>query len=196
MNWLDLVLLGLVVFSVIYGMRVGLIGSILTVVALLVSWLIASQLANFVGNLWLFGAFGIISTLLTVSIYCIVMALVLAGAHKLWSLARPALGALTLGLSSVVDKLGGLVLGLLIGVMLAGVLTLVLIRLTYDLPTQHSIISAVAISGNVRVYLENALSDSQGVEAFIRLVELLSAGALGFIPSDFAEAIDILKRRL
>ena len=109
----------------------------------------------------------------------------------------------------MLDKLGGAALGLLAGIAIASVLIIALARLTYDfdigavtgaLPSQAAERVAVlkdksATIDNAKEQLETALSDSLLVSVFIDVTDAIPGSTLGFVPSDFKAALDILESR-
>ncbi len=191
MSWLDIVLIGLIAFGALRGLRVGLLGAAVNVVALVIGWLAAAQVANVVSGLA--GGFGSTGTTLTVAAYIVVMSLALVGMSYLWKILRPALGIATMGASSMVDKVGGLLLGLVVGLVLSGALILALARFTYELPTSGGLAAAPLAVADTRVELERGLAESVGVGLFVNAVDALPAGALGFVPSDFRTSLELVE---
>ena len=205
MNWFDFVLLAVLVVGLLYGMKTGLIKAAFVTVGGYAGWLIAGQFGGRLGGL--FDSSLGNETVVSVVSYAIIIVVALIVASIAAKIAKPFLTVFTLGLSSMVDKLGGLVLGLLIGVSIAGALVIGAARLTYDfdtsgltdvVPDQVSsrvvqLEEEVARIEDVREGLETALSESQLVPTFVNVVDSLPGDALGFIPADFMAALDILK---
>lgn len=192
MNWLDIVLIGILAFGALRGLRIGLLGAIVNVAALLVGWLFAAQIANVVaGQL---GNLGVTSGFVVSALYYALIALIVVGAALAWRVVRGPLGIATLGLSSTVDKVGGLLLGLLIGLALSAALLLALARLTYSLPSDDAFQMLERV--DVNIGMETALVESVGARIFVGVVDDLPASALGFVPVAFAESLDMLERRL
>ena len=187
MNWLDIVIIGLLLFGALRGMRIGLIGALLNAAALLIAWLFAGQIASLIAQAIPFALPGYAISIL----FFAVIALILIAAQLLWKALRGPTGMVTLGMSSAVDRVGGLLLGLIIGAALSAVLLLALARLSYGLPA-----SGVLDRVNINVGVENALADSTAARVFVRGVNALPASALGFVPDGFAEPLDMLERRL
>lgn len=192
MNWLDIVLIGILAFGALRGLRIGLLGAIVNAAALLVGWLFAAQIANVVaGQL---GNLGIFSGFVVSALYYALILLIVVGAMLAWRMLRGPLGIATLGLSSTVDRIGGLLLGLLMGVALSAALLLALARLTYSLPSDDAFQMLERV--DVNIGMETALVESAGARIFVGVVDGLPASALGFVPSAFAESLDMLERRL
>lgn len=187
MNWLDIFLLGVVVVCAVIGMRTGLLGAIVLVVGAYVGWLVASQLSGTVGDI--VGS-GISETIVTVAFYAIVVVLGMVAARLVLKALKTFLTAATMGLSSVVDRVGGLILGLVLGVALLGAVIVGLARLTYDFAPGEA-----PRAEETRQALEDALADSRVVPAFIKVANALPGDTLGLVPSDFEHALDILEEK-
>ena len=216
MNWLDVVVLAILAVGAFMGMRFGLIGAAITAAGVFIGWLLAGQWSDDIGAL--FGDSLSNDTLVTVVSYAIILvaALVVTGIAK--KFIMPLLTVVTLGLSSMVNKLGGLGLGLLMGIAVSSALIIGLARLTYDfdtiitesvleqVPTQvpgqvsaqlkEQLAGQLSQVENAREALETALTESALVPVFINITDALPADALGFVPSDFKIALDILEERI
>ena len=209
MNWLDYMLIAILVIGALVGMKFGLIRSALTAVGVYVGWILAGQYSGELGALFEDSLSN--DTLVTVLSYGIIMVGALAGASIAAKFIRPLLTIFTLGLSGMVDKLGGLVLGLLIGVAIGGALIIGMARLTYNFDTS-TILNAVPaqVAGQVadkvaqveaqlanvegvRDQLETALTGSTIVSIFIDVTDFIPADALGLVPDDFKIALDFLE---
>jgi uncharacterized membrane protein required for colicin V production len=207
-NWFDFVLLTILIVGLLYGMQTGLIKAAFVAVGGYAGWLLAGQFGGRLGSL--FDSSLGNETLVSVISYAIIIVGALIVASIAAKIVKPLLTVFTLGLSGMVDKLGGLVLGLLIGVSIAGALVIGAARLTYDFDTSiltdqvpdqaasaaGKIEEQLAEAESVRESLETALSESQLVPTFISVVGSLPGDALGFIPADFMEALNILKAEI
>lgn len=212
MNWLDFVLLAILVVGAFMGMRMGLIGAAFIAIGAFVGWLLGGQFSDDIGGL--FDSSLSNDTLVTVVSYVIIIVASVAVANFVVKFVRPLLTVFTLGMSSMVDKLGGLALGLIVGIAISSVLIIVLARLTYDFDTT-SITGAVtgAVPGQVadqvavlddqiariedaKEQLETSLTDSALVSLFVDVADAIPASTLGFVPSDFKAALDILESNI
>ena len=110
MNWLDIVLIGLVIVGALRGFRIGLLGAAVNAFALILGWLLASQAAYALGLVGGFVEWS--STSIIVAVYVIVIALTVSVVQFAWGIIRRSLGIVTLGASSLIDRVGGLVLGI------------------------------------------------------------------------------------
>ena len=138
----------------------------------------------------------------TVSYAVIVAASALVAAYAV-KIARPMLSLLTMGLSGLVDRLGGLILGLLLGIAVAAAIVIAGARLTYDfdsstltdrVPGQAA--DRLPKVDGVRDSLETALVASNLAGIVVDVADALPAGALGLAPSDFEVALDLLRDQI
>lgn len=201
MNWFDFVLIGLVVVGAIVGLRIGIIGAAFTAIGGVTGFLLAGQLSNVIGGLFDSSVSG--DTWVTVASYVVIIGLTIVASGFVWRVARPFVTLATLGASSMVDKMGGMALGLVVGVAVAGALILVATRFTYNLPElpDDKIPGALTAAAErfpaaeTKESLENALAGSGIVGAFTDVVDAIPGRALGFVPADFEFALEILENR-
>ena len=191
MNWLDIVLIGLMAIGALRGFRIGLFGAVVNVFALILGWLVASQIAYGLGLAG--GYFDWSSSSVIVAVYVIVIALTVAAVQFSWKIIRKSLGIATLGASSSIDRIGGLLLGVVLGGALAGALVLGLARFTYDMPLEGG--GAPRASNQARDGLERSLAESLLVKIFIEETEGLPLNAFGFITPGFAESLELVGRK-
>jgi uncharacterized membrane protein required for colicin V production len=208
-NWIDFVLLATLIVGALYGMKMGLIKAVFVTAGVYIGWLLAGQWSDKVGGIFE----GSVSndTIVTALTYAMTMVAALIAANFAVKILKPMLTVFTLGLSSMVDKLGGLVLGLLLGVALSSALIIGFARLTYDLdissvtdgvPEQASgrVVEIgkeqLAKVESVRESLETALTESQLVPNYIKVFDAIPANAMGLIPSDFKVALEVLKTEI
>lgn len=198
MNWLDVVLLSIIVVSCIVGMKIGLIKVAFAVAGVVVGWFLAGQISDDIGAL--FDSSATSYTVVTVISYTLIILVSAAIASYSAKLFKPVLTVLTLGMSSMADRLIGLVLGLMLGIALTGALVVVSTRLTYDFDRDvldRNISTQFAASIPQVTYgrekLEDALADSTVVTLFVETIDSLPAEGLGFATSDFKVALDMLQ---
>jgi uncharacterized membrane protein required for colicin V production len=200
-NWFDFLLLAVLVVGALYGVKLGLIKAVFVTVGVYIGWLVAGQLSPKIGGIFE----GSLSndTIVSVLSYTVIIAGALIASSYALKIIKPLLTIFTLGLASMVDRLGGLLLGLLMGIALSSALIVGFARLTYNLDT--SAITDLAPEQvvdrlverldpeDVRESLETALTESQLVPTFIDAAGALPGNALGYIPSDFKIALDLLE---
>ena len=199
MNWLDIVIIVILLGSVFQSMRMGLIGAAITALGIIIGWQLAGQFSDDLGAL--FDDSLSSDTWVTVISYVIIMGLSIVVAGIVAKIVRPILSIGTLGLSSMVDRLGGVALGLVVGVILSGTLIVAMARFAYnfDIP-EEGIAGAVAQRvpdpEGTRQSVEDALVGSGIVSAFVNVADALPGDTFGFIPSDFKASLDILEEQI
>ncbi|MCH8064142.1 MAG: CvpA family protein [Chloroflexi bacterium] len=196
MNWLDFLLLAILVVGAILGMRLGLLGAAINAVALLIGWLVAGQLSEQVGGL--FASSLTSDTIVTVMAFVIIMGLSLVLARMVWKVVRPIINLATLGIVGVTDRVGGIVVGAILGIIISSAIIIVLARFTYNFELPDTgITGGIAVQvpkvQDTKEAVEGALTDSATVPAFINFTNALPGNALGFIPSDFKISLEILE---
>ena len=204
MNWIDIVIVLIVAASLVWGLKTGVIPMVFTVVGILIGWWLAGQYADDVGGL--VGDWGTFDTAVTVVCYAAIVSLSVFVASKLGSLVKPFLVIGTLGTAGMADKIGGLLIGLVIGLVLTGAFIVVLARLSFDLEVSTPDVQIaggaeiirlaggkVAAITEKRQVMVNSLRGSTVVPVFLDMVDLVPGSALGFIPGDFQASLDILR---
>lgn len=210
MNWLDIVIIVVLVGAALFGLKYGLIRAGFNAIGMVVGSLLAGQWSDDVGGLFSDSISN--DTVVTVLSYGIIIVAAVVVSNVVAKIARPILTVATLGLSSLVDRLGGLALGLIIGVSISAALIVGLARLTYDfeldevLKITEALPSVVAERvplaeqlgqvAEAKEALESALTGSMFVPIFVDVTDALPADALGYIPSDFKAALDILEENI
>ena len=202
MNWVDLVVIAIVAVSALACMRVGVVGGGVTAIGGIIGWLLAGQLADDVGGL--FDNWIHVDTAVTVISYAaIVLAGLVAGVYMVRA-GKPLLAAFTLGLSTMTDKLGGLAIGLIMGLVISAAMVVLLGRAAYsfELPEGGLVGEATTkVSRQLtvleeRARLENSLTEARFVRSLVNVADALPSGALGFIPSDFEVTFDLLAEEI
>ena len=221
MTWLDVLIIVVTGVAALMGAKTGLIGALFTVGAVLIGWLLAGRWADNIGGL--FGDSLSNDTIVTVISYAIILAVTVFLGRVVARVVRPILGLVTLGMSGMVDKLGGLALGVLVGVFLAGATFMGLARLAYNFEVEElgediaavaterlqqvdevgnvvesvlSVSTTAPIFDQVREGVESALMDSTSAPLFVDVATALPGSTLGFVPDDFKVALEILDHRI
>ena len=194
MNWFDYLLLAIIAAGAVAGMRLGVIGAAFMAVGGLVGWMLAGRLSDDVGGL-LSSVAG--DTWVTSLSYVVIVGLSVVIAAYVWRrLAGPLLMAATMGMSGMVNKLGGVALGIVIGATVSFALIVVSARLTYDFQLPDGGVPGSVTEQSSREWLEGVLVDSTIVSTFVDVADAVPGSTLGFIPSDFEAALNILEERL
>ncbi len=182
MNWLDFILIVILALGLVVGLRIGILGAIYCTVVVFLAWLVAAQLGSLVGTL--FERVLEDDQIVTVVSYTVIMSIVIYVGGLVWPSIRTALGVGTMGASNVVDRVGGLIVGLALGIAVSGALLVGIMRLTYTFDSTDE---------SVRDGLEMALVDSTFVPIFVKGAYALPGDSLGFIPGDFQKSLEVLK---
>ena len=217
MNWLDIVLLVVLALGLYQGLKTGLIGAAILVVGAFIGWLLAGQLSDDVGAMFEDSLNS--DTHVTVVSYAIIIGGTIFVAKMIGKILKPALTILTLGLAGMVDKLGGIVLGLLMGAVMASMVITGMARFAYnftlpvpdvDLPAgvqggaQAQVLADAAKDAlkdkfelpqieDKKEFVEDALAESTIVPIFLDVKNVLPDDAFGLIPSDFRASLEILE---
>jgi len=207
MNIFDWVLVAVFVVSALLGLKWGLVQSILNFVAIYVAMLVGAQIAD-----------GLVArvtddvqneSVATAIGYVVIFLGIFIIAQIVGRIIRPMLTIIFLGW---VDKLGGVVVGVLLGgILVIGAVT-AMARVAY--PQDEAILVEIEelASGNFeaakeRLYQELAerygrdalkewLADSSLVPRVLDTRSKLPANVLGLVPGEFATALDTLEADL
>lgn len=198
MNWFDFVIIAIILVSAFVGMKIGLVWAAITAIGAFVGWLVAGQLSDDLGDLFRDSLSN--DTLVTVISYAIITVLSIALASIVGKFVRPVLTIATMGMLSLVDKAGGLLVGIIVGLAISGALIMALARFTYNFetPTEGAaggVVGLVKVE-NTKDFVEDALVGSAIVGAFIDVTDALPGDSLGFVTSEFRVPLDILEKKI
>ncbi len=189
MNWFDILLLVIVVAALIWGVRTGILQAAFLAIGLIVGWWLAGRYADDVGGL--VGSAASADSIITAMAYWIIVALTTAIVVKVGGLIRTALNIGTLGAVGMADRIGGLVLGGIAGLVIVCAVIIMLTRLAFDFTIEvpESELPGggpgIASIENQRQALVDSLAESSGVSAFMSVRDALPEGRLGFVAEDF-----------
>ena len=201
MNWLDFLLLVVLISGFLYGVKVGLIGALFMTAGVIVGWQIAGHFADDLGAA-LSGSIAAdtISTFIWYVIILVATAVVFRLLHKLLA---PVLAVTTSGMSATADKLGGVVVGAILALFVTGASILGLARLAYDFDVPAGGVAGTVSKTlripprlEVREGLSRALAGSTFARSFVTVVDNVPGDAIGFAPDDFEVAVLILKHKI
>ncbi len=196
MNLFDWALIALFAFGALYGYKSGLIQSALNLIGVFAAMWLSSRFAsgvvsNFTDDLE--------SEALTTAIgYVVIFIVVFIGVQIVGKIVRTMLGIMFLGW---VDKLGGIALGVVIGVILTGGLTTVSARYAYvfDESDDPSLVNRLVEDGlnkAGRGRVDTWLVESQLVPTVLDVRDALPGDMLSMVSGDFTTALDILQERV
>ena len=207
MNWIDIVILVILIASVFWGARTGLFGAALYAVGTIIGWIIGGRVAQMIGSA--FGDSLSIDTTVTVIVYILVLGASILLTRSVIKLLKPGttlVDVATLGMNRIV----GMVLGLAIGIILVAVALTAITRFTYDFDLDTDISGSAALTtpghvvtenilakvDNTKSTLENGLIDSAIAPTIVKILRKIPGNSFGFVPKDFMAALDILDSKL
>jgi membrane protein required for colicin V production len=207
MNIFDWVLVAVFVIGALLGLKWGLVQSVLNFIAVYAAMLVGAQVAD-----------GLVAhvtddvqneSVATAIGYVVIFLSVFIIAQIVGKIIRPMLTIIFLGW---VDKLGGVVVGVLLGAILVTGVVTAMARVAY--PQDEAILVEIEdlVSGDMeaakeRLYQELAgrygrdtlkewLADSSLVPKVLDTRSKLPANVLGLVPGEFATALDTLEADL
>ena len=214
MNWLDVVVLVTWAVGLIVGWKLGLFGAVFVTGGAFLGVLLASRFSDGVADLLTESASS--DTLATVIAY---VAILLAVGLATAILRAVVKGVFSKALLGWIDPVGGMTLGLLTGILLAGAFVSVLARYSSDLPTELSdearrelieqayepglkdslgyaaegALATILDRSGVQQKLRNSLAGSNMVGFYLKARDIVPGAAFGLVPEDFDLALALLK---
>jgi uncharacterized membrane protein required for colicin V production len=201
MNLLDWIFAGIFVLSALWGYKAGLVNLLVNTVAIYVglffSGLFAGRILSLIWD-------GVESKAISTAIGYVI---IFIGVFLASRIAVSIINKTTKSFSSQMgwgNKLGGILIGLFAGILIAGGLMTAGARYTYSLPQSTAnqstdsiqlMIENVArnyVEGSVREKLDNWLRESQIVPSLLNLRGFV----IEFAPDDFGVSLDILENRI
>jgi len=217
MNWFDLIIIIIFVASILLGMKIGLLRAIGVAISIYLGTFIAGQFSDNISiRFYEFDLSLPVVKSISVIIYVIVLMICITSTYFAIGKIKPLVGFVTLGVSSLIDKLGGMFLGLTVGIITSIILVMSVTRLTYTFDyasisdyVQKTIPQTIATkdtSSDVTNYLneipeiqqsiESTLQNSKSVKLFLYLENESPIGISHFIPNDFDFALQLLDETL
>ena len=200
MNWVDILLLIILGAALVWGLRTGVLAAVFAAIGVVVGWWLAGRYADDVGGMA--GSVAAADSIITAVAYWVIIALTMAVVVKIGSLIRPMLVIGTLGTAGMADRIGGLILGGIIGLVIACAVIVVLARLAFDfsveVPASELVGRGPGIVSieNQRQSLVDSLSGSGVVSFFMDVRDFLPEGMLGLVPDDFDMGLDLLGQNM
>ena len=225
MNWLDFVILGILIVSMYWGLKTGIFVAAIYGIGILIGWRISGEVSQTIGEL-IGDALGLqsdsvkavselsgvnlsIDTTTTIVAYVIILILTLVVTKIILKFIKPFLTVIdvaTLGFS----RIAGIILGLIVGVIICSVTIAGLTRLAYDFHELPNVPGSSLISNgeilviegidakieNTRTSIEDALLQSTIAPVFVSVLQIPPDNAFGIIPTDYMTAIQILDSKL
>ena len=197
MNWLDFLIIAILLITVLWGFVTGLIDMAFAVVGAVVGWWLAGQYAGELSGMLGITQGSAVDTFVSSIAYPLIIAVAGAVVYLAGKILRPFIMIGTLGLAAMADKLGGLLVGLLIGLIAAVAIITAAGRLAYDFQLPESDIAPVRqvldSVENRRASVRDALEASVIASGFLTVRDTLPEGAFDFvIPDEFGAALDLI----
>ena len=204
MNWLDILLLALLAMSAFAGARLGVFWAAMAFGSLMIGWYFAGNVSGAATlAVETYTDSSTARAVVNAVVYVALLSVMLYAASRVLKVVKPLLSTVTLGTSSILDRVGGLLLGLVIGLMLIGAVILVGARLTYqvdlgavDPGVPGSVEQRVAQGETVHEGLQELLSSSAVVWGLVQVATALPADTLGLAPLDFGDSLELLDEAL
>ncbi len=214
MNWLDIVVLVTWAVGLIVGWKLGLFGAVFVTGGAFLGVFLAARFSDDVADLLTESVSS--DTLATVIAYPAILLAVALVALVLRSVVKGIFSKILLGW---IDPVGGVTLGLLSGILLAGAFVSVLARYSSDLPTELSdearrelieqayepglkdrlgyaaegAFTTILDRSGVQQKLRNSLVASNMVGFYLKARDIVPGAAFGLVPEDFDLALALLK---
>ena len=191
MNWLDIVITVTWILGIFLGWKMGLFGAIFAGGGAVVGVFLAARFSDNIADLLTNSVSG--DTLATLIAYGVILIAVFVAAHVLRSIVKEGVKRAALGWT---DPVGGMVLGLATGFILAGALVTVMARYSTDLPPDTGKSKAVMIAlerSGLQENLRNSLVDSSLVPVYLDAKDSVPGQILSPNFEDFWLSLRILE---
>lgn len=197
MNWLDFLIIAILLVTVLWGFITGLIDMAFAVIGAALGWWLAGQYAGELSGMLGVTAGSPVDTFVSSIAYPLIVAVAGAVVYLAGKILRPFIIIGTLGMATVADKLGGAAVGLLIGLVAAVAVITMAGRMAYDFDLPDSGVAPVRevldSVENTRGTVRDALEASVIASGFLTVRDMLPDAAFDFvIPDEFGAALDLI----
>jgi uncharacterized membrane protein required for colicin V production len=217
MNWFDLIIIIILILSILLGIKIGLLRAVGVAISIYLGTIIAGQFSDDISfRFYEIELSSSIAKSMSVIIYISILVICITATYYAISKIKPIIGFVTLGVSSLIDKLGGMILGLTFGILVSMIVIMSVTRLAYTFDfawvsnhIEENIPQNIATkdtTSNVTNYLygiteiqksiESTLQTSQSVKFFLYLENDVPLGISYFVPNDFGFALELLNSTL
>lgn len=197
MNWLDVAIVALILVCIVWGGKTGLFNTALYGIGLLISWSLSGYASLLVAHI--FESNASLSTIVSTLCYVLVLGASIVVVRAVTKLIRPAtfiIDVVTVGM----NRVGGLFIGLIIGILATSILICGLARFTYDLNLSFDLSSSTKIDSaqisnkieSTRDFSEKALIGSKSASVFIKVLTTLPSNVFQIVPSQYMAPLKIL----
>lgn len=191
MNWLDIVITVTWFLGLFLGWKMGLFGAIFAAGGAVVGVFLAARFSDNIADLLTDSVSS--DTLASVIAYVAILAAVFTAAQVLRTILIEGLKRTALGW---VDPVGGIILGLAAGFLLAGAIVTVMARYSTDLPPDTGRSTAVMVAldrSDLQQNMRNSLAGSGLVPVYLYAKDSVPGFFLSPVPEDFWLALNILE---
>ena len=197
MNWLDFLIIAILLVTVLWGFITGLIDMAFAVIGAALGWWLAGQYAGELSGMLGVTAGSPVDTFVSSIAYPLIVAVAGAVVYLAGKILRPFIIIGTLGMATVADKLGGAAVGLLIGLVAAVAVITMAGRMAYDFDLPDSGVAPVRevldSVENTRGTVRDALEASVIASGFLTVRDMLPDAAFDLvIPDEFGAALDLI----
>ena len=197
MNFFDWILIILFGLGALWGFRSGLITGALTVASLYVASLVSSQFSENVVSLISQNVES--ESIATALAYVVIYVGIFIAGRILAKIIKTMLSIVLLGW---LDKLGGIGLGLLAGLLLIGAVVGAGAIFAYPLEEKEydgDMLEQFAlnfVADGSRKFVGGTLEESEVTNVVVDIYNTIRGGALGMLPGDFSYAFEVLDERI
>ena len=195
MNILDIILSIVLIFFSFVGFKKGLIKITLFFLACISGWILAGIFEPSLSKF--FPEISLNQNIISGIIYFVLISITIIISNLLAKPIKSLLSIFTFGLSSLIDRLGGLVIGCILSFFIISMILLSLSRITYhfEITEKNKITEFASTTPLVKDKIksvEEQIENSDISKFSIHTIKSLNLHNLPFIPHDFSNSFEIL----
>ena len=195
MNILDIILSIVLIFFSFIGFKKGLIKITLFFLACISGWILAGIFEPSLSKF--FPEMSLNQNIISGIIYLVLISITIVISNLLANPVKSLLSIFTFGLSSVIDRLGGLAIGCILSFFIISMILLSLSRITYhfEITEQNKITEFASTTPLVKDKIksvEEQIKNSDISKFSIHTIKSLNLHNLPIIPHDFSNSFEIL----
>ncbi|MBL52246.1 MAG: hypothetical protein CMG57_09865 [Candidatus Marinimicrobia bacterium] len=195
MNILDIILSIVLIFFSFIGFKKGLIKITLFFLACISGWILAGIFEPSLSKF--FPEMSLNQNIISGIIYLVLISITIVISNLLANPVKSLLSIFTFGLSSVIDRLGGLAIGCILSFFIISMILLSLSRITYhfEITEQNKITEFASTTPLVKDKIksvEEQIKNSNISKFSIHTIKSLNLHNLPIVPSDFSNSFETL----
>tara|TARA_B100000073_G_scaffold73147_3_gene54837 strand:- start:2626 stop:3231 length:606 start_codon:yes stop_codon:yes gene_type:complete len=195
MNILDIILSIVLIFFSFIGFKKGLIKITLFFLACISGWILAGIFEPSLSKF--FPEISLNQNIISGIIYFVLISITIIISNLLAKPVKSLLSIFTFGLSSIIDRLGGLVIGFILSFFIISMILLSLSRITYhfEITEKNKITEFASTTPLVKDKIksvEEQIKNSDISKFSIHTIKSLNLHNLPIIPHDFSNSFEIL----